>query len=154
MGGVGNALLEDPDQPSESDLPAFLDPPEGAPPYYGFPLVPETMTDGWCLGVITEYEEEGPEGCTEGDAFVVAPDGSRAGLVWDVGEEIEGEECEEICEPDEERWGVYQVWFPRPVCKPEDLVLFFRAILPRLKLIYERVQSQRGCGTIHCAKEE
>lgn len=37
---------------------------------------------------MTEYiaitELADPEGCEAGDAFVVAPDGSRAGIVWDV----------------------------------------------------------------------
>ncbi len=81
------------------------------------------MTDGWCFGTITEYAA--PDGCDSGDAFVVAPDGSRAGLVWDVGKG----EPQEIRAPDDTRWGVYQVWFPRVVRTTDDLVTCFRAIL-------------------------
>lgn len=116
------------------ELPAFLARSEGAPAYHGFPIVSETITDGWCLGTITEYAM--PDGCDSGDAFVVAPNGSRAGLVWDVGE---GEPVE-ICAPDDLRWGVYQVWFPQTVRTTDDLVVCFRAVLPQLQKIYETVQ--------------
>ena len=58
------------------------------PPYpeghkhYG-PFVAETLTDGWCYGVITEFlRPDLPGGCDSGDGFVVAPDGSYCGLVW------------------------------------------------------------------------
>ena len=76
-------LLDEQKVSSSSELPAFLSRPEGAPVYHGFVLVEETRTDGWCFGAITAFEE--PEGCKAGDGFVVAPDGSRAGLVWEVG---------------------------------------------------------------------
>jgi hypothetical protein len=69
-------------------------------------MVEETRTDGWCYGAITDYED--PEGCEAGDGFVVAPDGSRAGLVWSTGDF----EAREICEPDADRWGVYEIAFP------------------------------------------
>jgi hypothetical protein len=116
------------------DLPAFLSRPEGAPDYHGFPVIPETIIDGWCLGAITEYTD--PNGCDSGDAFVIAPDGSRAGLVWDVGEG----EAQEISRPDGSRWGVYQVWFPASIRTTDDLVRCFRAVLPQLQAIYKRVR--------------
>ena len=108
--------------------------PEGVTVYHEFPLVIETMTEVWCLGVITEYID--PDGCSYGDAFVVAPDGSRAGLVWDVGRE----DVLEISAPDETRWGVYQVWFSRPIRTTDDLVVCFREALPQLKLIHGAIQ--------------
>src|SRR2546430_8350337 len=92
--------LDDSTVSASSELPAFLARPKSAPVYHGFPVVPETMTDGWCFGAITEYASA--DGCNSGDAFVVAPDGSRAGLVWEVGEG----EPSEILKPDELRWGV------------------------------------------------
>lgn len=119
-------------------LPAFLARPNGAPVYHGFVIVPETYTDGWCLGAITEFED--PNGCEGGDAFVVAPDGSRAGLVWEVG----AGDIQEILEPSPERWGVYAVWFPRPTRTIEDLVVGFRAVLPQLKSTYERIKGNVG----------
>jgi hypothetical protein len=117
-------------------LPAFLAPPQGTPVYYGFPLVEETRTDGWCYGAITAFEE--PAGCTEGDGYVVAPDGSRAGLVWSVGDFPP----EVICEPDPERWGAYSIAFPRAIRTVDDLVDCFRATLPKLKSIYEKIRGR------------
>jgi hypothetical protein len=101
------------------DLPAFLARPKGAPVYHGFPIIPETMTEGWCFGAITEYASAA--GCDSGDAFVVAPDGSRAGLVWEVGEG----EPSEICAPNDTRWGVYALYFPRVIRTTDDLVVCF-----------------------------
>jgi hypothetical protein len=79
------------------------------PVYLGFLVVPETHTDGWGHGVIPEHED--PEGGTFGDAYVVAPDGSSAGIVREVGDEP----LVQILPPDSGRWGIYAVSFPRPV---------------------------------------
>jgi hypothetical protein len=106
-----------------------------SPLYHGYAVVRETCTDGWCLGSLTEFED--PAGCTSGDAFVVAPDGSRAGLVWEVG----SEPIQEILAPDSERWGVYAIWFPSPTRTVEDLVNNFRFILPQLKEAHARVRA-------------
>ena len=127
--------LDDSAKSASPDLPAFLARPEGTPVYHGFPIIPETMTDGWCLGTITEYTSK--DGCGSGDAFVVAPDGSRAGLVWEVGV---GEPAE-ILKSDESRWGVYAVYFPKIIRTTEDLVECFRSVLPQLQRIYERVRN-------------
>jgi hypothetical protein len=126
--------LDDTAESASPDHPAFLTRPEGAPVYHGFPLVEETRTGGWCYGAITKFDE--PDGCTEGDGYVVAPDGSRAGLVWSVGEL----EPEEIVPPSDSRWGVYAVSFPRPVRSTADLVECFRAVLPQLKRIHARIR--------------
>jgi len=125
--------LDDAAASASLDLPGFLAKPEGVPACHGFPLVSETMTNGWCLGAITEYED--PEGCTSGDAYVIAPDGSRAGLVWDVGDG----KIDEICPPDKSRWGLYQIWFKQPVQTTDDLVAAFRIVLPELQGIYRRL---------------
>jgi hypothetical protein len=118
------------------DLPAFLARPQGAPVYHGFPLVEETRTDGWCYGAISDFLAEDRDGCTFGDGFVEAPDGSRAGLIWEVGD---GEITESIG-PEEGRWGVYAVWFERPVRTIEDLVYNFQRILPGLRAIHARLR--------------
>ena len=106
-----------------------ISPPRGAV-YHGFVIVPQTYTDGWCLGTMTEFED--PDGCDGGDAFVVAPDGSRAGLVWEVGTEP----LQEILPPDAQGWGVYAVSFPHVIRTVDDLVAAFRAVLPQLKAKY------------------
>jgi hypothetical protein len=112
---------------ASADQSAFLSKPPGAPVYHGFPLILETSIDGWCYGAITEFAN--PSGCTEGDGFVQAPDGTRVGLVWDVGVG----DLQEISPPDPERWGVYQVWFPRPVQSVDDLCQCFAHVLPLLR---------------------
>jgi hypothetical protein len=122
------AMSEDP------KLPAFLAHPEGAPVYHGFPIIEETCTDGWYFGAITEFED--PNGCESGDGFVVAPDNSRAGIVWDVGDY----DMEEVSPPDAGRWGVYAVWFPNAVWTVDDLVSNFRYVLPTLQKKFEEVQ--------------
>lgn len=40
---------------------------------------------------------------TWGDAFVVAPDGSRAGLVWES--QVSDPFFNEVLAPDDDRWG-------------------------------------------------
>jgi hypothetical protein len=132
----GRRITTDPDAPSsDPSLPAFLSRPPGSPVYHGFVVVLETCTEGWCLGSITEFED--PAGCTGGDAFVIAPDGSRAGLVWEVG----NEPLQEIMAPDSERWGVYAIWFPSPTRTIQDLVNNFRFVLPQLKEAYARART-------------
>ena len=128
--------LDDTAVSASAELPALLARPEGAPAYHGFPIIPETATDGWYFGAITEFAD--PNGCDSGDAFVVAPDGSRAGLVWDVGEG----EVKDISPPDAKRWGVYQIWFPKRTRTTDDLVTCFRAVLPQLQQIYQRLRDR------------
>jgi hypothetical protein len=138
----GRRITTDPNaSSSDPSLPGFLARPAGSPVYHGFVVVPETCIDGWCLGVITEFED--PAGCTGGDAFVIAPDGSRAGLVWEVG----GEPLQEIMAPDSERWGVYAIWFPSPTRTVQDLVNNFRFVLPQLKEAYARVRNSLSSNT-------
>jgi hypothetical protein len=63
---------------ADSSLPAFIARPAGAPVYAGFPLLEASRTaDGWHFGTISD--PACPDGLEWGDAFVVAPDGSRAG---------------------------------------------------------------------------
>jgi hypothetical protein len=130
----GKPLLVDQDAESaEVGLAAFLARPSGAPVYYGFPLVEETRTEGWCFGAITEFAE--PEGCDCGDGFVEAPDGSRAGLIWSVG----SFPIEQTLAPTADRWGVWAVPFPKPIRDISDLVACFRYLLPELKRLHSNV---------------
>ena len=117
-----------------SSIAPFLSPPSGSPVYHGFPLIEETRTESWCLGAITEFEDA--NGCEAGDAFIEAPNGDRAGIVWEAGEG----EIERICAPGKKRWGVYQVWFPKPVRNAQDLKENFEFILPAMKKIYSEVK--------------
>ena len=135
--GEGRLIVQDAQaQSTDPALPAFLAPPD-APAYYGFPLVPETETDGWIYGAITGFED--PQGCTSGDGYVQAPDGFRAGLVWGPDEQ----HMEEYVAPDEYRWGVYAIQFPHPVKTVQDLAANFRAILPDLQRRYAQIISKQ-----------
>jgi hypothetical protein len=128
--------LDEKAESASKNLPAFLAKPDGAPVYYGFPLLKESEIEGWILGIITEFEDE--NGCEEGDAYVVAPNGDRIGIVWDVGVG----QIETVCEPNNERAGVFQVWFPKVVKTKEDMIDNFRCILPQLKKKYEELKKQ------------
>jgi hypothetical protein len=134
----GKPLRLDPKSVStDADKPAFLARPVDSPVYYGFPIVEESETDGWFYGAITDYECETPQ--NDGDGFVVAPDGSRAGIVWD----LDGPDFEEVSPPTSDRWGVYGVRFPDPVESVDDLVRNFRAVLPNLKKRYAQIREDR-----------
>ncbi len=124
-------------QSAAPELPAFLAWPEDAPVYHGFPVVQESETDGWFYGAISDYECDTAQ--DDGDGFIVAPDDSRAGIVWDV----EGSEFEQISPPDSRRWGVYGVRFPKPVGCVGDLVRNFRAVLPLFQAQYELIKDER-----------
>lgn len=104
------------------------------PIYDGFPIIEESLTDGWRYGAITRYENKA--GCESGDGFVIAPDGSRAGLDWTVGHG----EIRQVARPDARQWGVYEVFFPTPVRNKDDLVACFRAVLPQVQRIYETIR--------------
>lgn len=131
-------LIQDPDdKPRNSRLPAFISKPAGAPVYYGFPLIPETETDGFIYGAITDFlEPDSEEGCTYGDGFVQAPDGSRAGLVWTVDDEAH---FSRLSGPEKGRWGVYEVTFSRPINSLDGLVKNFREVLPLINEAYDKL---------------
>jgi hypothetical protein len=132
----GQVARQDPDAVSASpDLPAFIARPPGTPVYYGFPLLPESEKDGFVFGVITSARGDAP--ASWGDAYVVAPDGSRAGLTW----VMDGPVTEVQSPPNSGRWGVYQFRFEHPVRSDTDLILNLHAILPRLKELYELAKS-------------
>lgn len=131
---VPKVLLEDKNAPPSKKGQPFFIRKEGEKVYTGFPLIPETETDGFIFGAISDFlEPDGPEGCERGDGYVQAPDGSRAGLMWHVGESY----ISMLDEPNEERWGVYNIFFPKPITSLEDLVYNFKEVLPLLKELYE-----------------
>lgn len=83
--------------------PAFVAPPKGAPVYHGFVVLEDVSVEGFTFGAITDFDAEP---CDVGDAFIVAPDGSRAGLVWEVSET---QYFEEVRPFEPSRWGVWAV---------------------------------------------
>lgn len=92
--------------------------------YKGWEIIKETFTDGFYYGMITDHLIDNPDDITEclsGDGFVQAPDGSRAGIAWEITDEFT---FSIIHEPEIDRWGVYYVGFVKPIKTVEDLILF------------------------------
>lgn len=124
----GKPLRLDPSaQSASADLPAFLSRPADAPVYHGFTVVEESRIGGWVFGTISDYED--PAGCEWGDAFVVAPDGTRAGIVW----QVDCFEPQVVCPPDKDRWGVYGFAYPTAIRTTADFVKMCHCFLPELQ---------------------
>jgi hypothetical protein len=124
----GRPLAIDPAAVSaSSDAPAFITPPMGAPVYYGFQVLKDVVVDGFILGMITDFLAEP---CAEGDAFVIAPDNSRAGLVWEVGETVS---ISEVLPLEPTRWGVWAVTFPHEINNRENARRNLELIVSALK---------------------
>jgi hypothetical protein len=142
----GRPLALDPDAISaDEDLPAFLARPKGAPVYYGFPILEDVEVEGFKLGKISDFEAENyPEDDpVVGDAFVVAPDNSRAGLIWEVSEEAY---FQEVCPIEADRWGVWAVAFHHPMKTRADALLNLEDMLPLLKEKWQIWREKYGSG--------
>lgn len=101
----------------------------------GYPLLPETETDGFVFGLVT------PLGAEPGAGFLQGPDGTRAGIQWELSESpfimrLEG--------PSGDGWGLYRVGFVKPVASVADLVENLGLLLPKLKVLYSRAR-----GSLH-----
>ncbi len=114
-------------QSTDPGLPAFIARPKDAPVYHGFPILQGSQRDGFVFGVVTD-----PNGASWGDAYVIAPDGWRAGIVW----QIRGDPDPLVCAPDAGRWGVYAFRFDPPMDSDKDLIRNLHAVLPQLKAYY------------------
>ncbi len=115
-----------------STLPAFLAKPKGAPVYHGFKIFDDIVIDGFTFGAITDFEAHHSN---EGDAFVIAPDNSRAGLVWTHTREPR---FVQLCAPSEDRWGVFEVAFPYEMTSRENVKLNLETIVPQLRPRWEQ----------------
>jgi hypothetical protein len=116
---------------ADRGLPAFLARPPGAPVYHGFPVIDGVEIDGFRLGMITDFLAE-PAGT--GDAYVVAPDGSRAGLVWESGC---SQYFREVLAPDQDRWGVWATGLALPMTTVDEARDYLAALLPQLRPRWE-----------------
>src|SRR5947209_4144655 len=114
------------------DVPAYASPPADAPPYHGFPVLGDVQVEGFTWGVITDFEaaEE-----SRGDAFVVAPDGARAGLIWRVGRAAAFEQAGPI---EQDRWGVWAATFTNPLRTRDDARRHLAEIVPQLREAWAR----------------
>src|SRR5262249_33225787 len=78
-----------------------------------------------------------------GDAFVVAPDGSRAGLNWEV---LQAHRLEEVCGYDPGRWGVWYVNFPYPLVSRENARKNLAHVLPGLREKWSAWRAEQSGG--------
>ena len=122
--------------------PAFVAPPKGAPAYHGFVVLEDVTLEGFTLGAITDFEAEP---CDAGDAFIVAPDGNRAGLVWEVSVTTYMEEVRAF-EPS--RWGVWAVSFPYPMDNRANARKNLAVVLPQLRARWEEWRQWRSRGKL------
>lgn len=129
LNDLTNHLAIDPDAISSREgEPAFMAPPPGAKPYHGFLLLPEVGVGGFTLGTITDFLKD-PD-LETGDAFVEAPDGSRAGIEWHLTSEPY---VLLMAPPSEERWGVWMVGFTEPMDSLDGARRNLAAIEPDLR---------------------
>ena len=129
----GKPVAIDPNAISASARePAFVAPPKGAPVYHGFVVLDDVSVEGFTFGAITDFESEP---CDAGDAFLVAPDGSRAGLVWEVSPIGY---IEEVRSFERDRWGVWAISFPFPMVNRVNARKNLAAVLPELKARWEQ----------------
>jgi hypothetical protein len=77
-------------------------------------VLDDVVVDGFILGKITDFEAET---CDTGDAFVIAPDGSRAGLVWEI---CDQPYFQEVLPQEESRWGVWGVGLGIPMTSRDN----------------------------------
>ncbi|MCU1286913.1 MAG: 3-deoxy-8-phosphooctulonate synthase [Acidobacteriales bacterium] len=125
---IGRPLAYDSNAASASDgVPGFIARPEGTPVYHGFRILEDVQVEGFRFGMITNFEAQETN---EGDAFVVAPDDSRAGLVWDIGSNLN---FEEVLPFEASRWGVWAVSLPHPMRTRDDAKKNLESIVPALK---------------------
>jgi len=136
---IGLPLALDPKARTASPTePAFIAPPVGSPAYYGFAVLDEVSVDGFVFGKITDFEAEPSN---YGDAFVVAPDDSRAGLVWEISD---SPYLTEVCPIDDTRWGVWAVSFQLPMTCRKNARSNLESIVPLLKQKWEEWRKRGG----------
>lgn len=104
--------------------------------FNGYPLIDETAQEGFTYGAITPIGQQ-PE---RGAGFLEGPDGSRAGLRWELSED--GPFIARIEKPGERHWGLYRVGFTRPVHTVADLKANLADLLPKLRILYQRARLQ------------
>jgi hypothetical protein len=95
---------------------------------------PEAVVEGFTLGMFVSYGD-----C--GDAWVRAPDGGVAGLIW---ERVEPRTFAVAIPPDPTgRWGTYAVNLPLPLTTDAEAAAYLRELLPELRPRWEAWQKIR-----------
>ena len=112
-------------------------------------VVEETRTeDGWAMESFGSIDPV--KGSSQGNGYVVAPDGSRAAIMWRVGEGANLEYQPQ----DSDLWAIYKISFPKPVFNAPDLAANFGRILPDLRARYEVRRAERASAAAARAETE
>ena len=112
---------------SDPAMLAFMSPPPGALPYHGFGVL-DIAVRGFSFGLISDFFND-PTAGAQGDGFVVAPDGSRAGLVRKLDEEYVFRTVEDT----ETRWGVWLAGIAEPLVDRTSAERVFAPIVAALE---------------------
>lgn len=110
--------------------PAFMAPPPGSQPYHGFLVLDEVSAEGFTWGAITMLGS--PVATLDG--FVVAPDGSRAGIEWRKSSESY---VLKLADPTPERWGVWRAGFVDDIVDEPSAEAALRAVIDQLRAMWE-----------------
>lgn len=95
---------------------------------------PEGSVDGFTIGMFVSYGD-----C--GDAWLRAPDGGVATLIWETGAPAY---LSETIEPDPQgRWGTYAVQLPLPMTTDDEAAEYLRALLSDLRPRWEAWRATR-----------
>lgn len=132
-------MLDPEAESGDPTRPAFMAPPPDSLPYHGFQVLDDVEHGGFRWGGITDFERE--PGLDNGDAFIVAPDGSRAGLEWRLDEEVW---LLEMAAPTEHRWGVYLAGVTHPMADRESARRNLEDLQPFLLSAWEAWARQRS----------
>lgn len=97
-------------------------------------IYPEATVDGFTLGMFVSYD-------ASGDAWLRAPDGSAASLIWETGEPAYFKET--IAPDPQGRWGTYAVQLPLPLTTDAEAADYLRALLPDLIPRWKAWQASR-----------
>jgi hypothetical protein len=104
--------------------------------YDPYPLVEGVELDGWRIGLITgsllEPEGDPIEPDFWGDAYVVAPDNQRAGVVWTRGESTSVSDLGGV-DPEANRFGVFEFVTLTPPTSRATAASFLAEILPPIR---------------------
>jgi hypothetical protein len=102
------------------------------------PTYPRAEVDGFVFGMTVSYDD-----C--GDAWIQAPDGGVAGLVWETGSPAY---FTELTPPEPNgRWGTYAVQLDLPLTTDSEAGNYLRVLLPQLIPRWQAWQATRTAAS-------
>lgn len=100
--------------------------------YFEIPVLPGVELEGWRLGLYTNSIDVD---ATAGDAYLVAPDGRRCGLVWRI---AQPSWFVSLIGPNEHRFGTFEVACAHGPTSTHEARRFIAELLPDVRREWER----------------